>query len=61
MDVFERFVLSLTFQVDQNLRRTWDTYAGQMATVDSDELSNCKLIHWIMKYPVGRANTGGIL
>ena len=39
-------------QVDHDIRKSWDAYAGDMAVVDTDTDTDSKLIHWIMKYPV---------
>ncbi len=45
-------------QVDHDSRKSWDAYAGDMAVIDSDSKTNCKLIHWIMKYPVSPEKPG---
>ena len=54
MTSFVQYEYSTVFshQVDHELRKTWDEYAGDMITVDTDSLTDTKLIHWIMKYPV---------
>lgn len=46
----------LDAQVDNKFRRSWDEYADTLVTVENDETSNCRLIHWIMKYPFPMSN-----
>ena len=38
--------------MNYELRKTWDNYADNMVTLDSDQETGSKLIHWVMKYPV---------
>jgi len=39
-------------QVDHERRKNWDDYAGDLVVLDRDKLTNSRLLHWIMKYPV---------
>ena len=47
----------MMMQVDHDLRKDWDENARDLVVLDSDYRSNCKLIHWIMKYPVSTSCT----
>ena len=39
-------------QVDNELRKSWDSFALKLETVDSDPRTRSDVIHWVMKYPV---------
>lgn len=42
----------MILQIDENLRKSWDHYVAKLRTVDYDKISDCGLVHWVMKYPV---------
>ena len=40
------------FQMDEETRMSWDLNLKKLKTVDSDPVSECEVVHWVMKFPV---------